>query len=261
MHVKTPQEFVSKLLTDAKRVSIISDPQANIYLIDKPKSANSFRAVSVLRKVLDIKRIGFSGTLDPLASGLLIMAAGRATRLLDWFHFLPKVYQADIIFGQTSDTYDLEGRISIKKDVEEFDKKFLDQQLRKFIGRQNQQAPIYSAKKVAGQKLHVLARQGKKINPPSKEVKIYGINIIDFSFPKLKIRVSCSAGTYIRSLAHDLGQTTKQGALLGDLRRTAIGNFKVDQAIPLDKVDQKTLAKQAITAEEIIASLNQHFDL
>ncbi|MBT6691697.1 tRNA pseudouridine(55) synthase TruB [Candidatus Parcubacteria bacterium] len=261
MQIKTAQEFTQKFLTETKKQSIISDPQANIYLIDKPKNIHSFRAVSVLRKVLDIKKVGFAGTLDPLASGLLIMATGRATRLLDLFHFLPKIYQADIIFGQISDTYDLEGQVVNNTDAEEFDKIFLKQQLKKFTGKQNQQAPMYSAKKVAGKKLHVLARQGKVVTPPSKEVEIYEIEMLDFNFPKLKIKVSCSAGTYIRSLAHDLGQATKQGALLSDLRRVAIGEFYIDQAIHLDKVDQEVLAKNAISAEQIISSLNQHFGL
>ena len=261
MQVKTAQEFVEKFLTDNKKQSIINDPQAKVYLIDKPKGTHSFRAVSVLRKVLDIKKVGFAGTLDPLASGLLIVAVGRATRLLDWFHFLPKTYQADIIFGQTSDTYDLEGEIKSKKKVEKFDREFLEQQIDKFIGKQPQQAPVYSAKKVSGQKLHIMARKGKTINPPSKEVEIYKIEVLNFDFPRLKIKVSCSAGTYIRSLAHDLGQVTGQGALLSDLRRISIGEFKIDQAILLDKVDKDTLVKQAISAEKIIASLNQHFGL
>ena len=104
-------------ISQQKIKNILEDPQAGFYLIDKTKKANSFQAVSVLRKILNIKKVGFAGTLDPLASGLLIMATGRATKFLDVFHNLPKTYIADVLFGQTSDTYDLEGKIEVNKNA------------------------------------------------------------------------------------------------------------------------------------------------
>ncbi|MCD4760556.1 tRNA pseudouridine(55) synthase TruB [bacterium] len=257
--VETIQLSQPTLFKSSRLKTILEDNQAGIYLLDKPKGVNSFKSVSILRKVLDIKKVGFAGTLDPLASGLLIMGTGKATRLLDWFHLLPKIYQADILFGQTSNTYDLEGKVNINKQVKAFDKKYLENIIVKFIGRQDQVAPIFSAKKIDGQKLHKLARQGKEVKAPSKEIEIYDLKIKKFKYPNLMLEVSCSAGTYIRSLAHDLGEVSGQGALLANLRRTRIGDFSVEQAIIFEKIKLMTLKKYYISPKEIISSLNQHF--
>jgi tRNA pseudouridine55 synthase len=211
----------------------------------------------VFRKILGIKKVGFSGTLDPLATGLLILATGRATKLLDCFHFLPKVYEAEIIFGATSPTYDLEGEVSRNKDAKEFDKDYLKTIVQKFLGKQKQRAPIFSAKKIDGQKLHKLARQGKKVEAPVKEIEMYDLKILDFAYPKLKLEVKCSAGTYIRSLAHDLGEATGQGALLSGLRRTAIGDFLVSKAVKLEDLNEDNIEKYRIPTQDAITSLNQ----
>lgn len=248
----------SNLYKSSHLRNILEDKTAGIYLIDKPKGVNSFKAVSILRKILNIKKVGFSGTLDPLASGLLIMATGKATRLLDWFHGLPKIYQADILFGQESDTYDLEGQIIVNKKAEAFEQVKLEKKLDKFLGQQNQVAPIYSAKKVAGQKLYKLARAGKTVKAPSKEIEIHELKINKFKYPNLNLLVSVSAGTYIRSLAYDLGRAMDTGAVLADLRRMAIGDFDVKNALLLDKVNKDNLTKNKISAQDIIKSLNQY---
>ena len=245
-------------LTEQQWQNMFADLQAGIYLIDKPKNTHSFHAVSVLRKLLQIKKIGFAGTLDPLASGLLILASGKATRILDWFHVLPKTYQAEILFGQTSTTYDLEGEININKAAKEFDRAELENSLKFFLGKQEQVAPIFSAKKVAGQKLNKLARLGKKITPPKTWVIIYDLKILDFDYPRLKLEAKVSKGTYIRSLAHDLGQAHATGAVLTDLRRTAIGDFLVKQAIGLEELDKTKLAQHKIYPAEIKNYLDQY---
>ncbi len=246
-------------ISKQKIQNILADPQAGFYLIDKPKSINSFKAVAILRKVLNIKKVGFAGTLDPLASGLLIMATGQATKFIDVFHNLPKIYIADILFGQTSDTYDLEGEIKINNKAQEFDLIKLKNNLNKFLGEQEQQAPIYSAKKVAGQKLHKLARAGKEVTAPTKKINIYNLEILNFEYPKAKIKVTASAGTYIRSLAYDLGQAMTTGALLADLRRTKIGDFDVNNALLLDEVSKITLQKYKLDTSQVIKSLDQLF--
>ena len=246
-------------ISKEKIQNILDDPQAGFYLIDKPKPVNSFKAVAILRKVLNIKKVGFAGTLDPLASGLLIMATAKATKFLDVFHNLPKTYIADVLFGQTSDTYDLEGKIEINKQAKSFDLADLEKNLSKFLGEQDQQAPIYSAKKIAGQKLHRLARAGKEVVAPSKKINIYNLDILEFEYPKAKIKVTASAGTYIRSLAYDLGQVMTTGALLADLRRTNIGDFDVDKALLLDKISEDTLQKYRLDTNQVIKSLGRLF--
>ncbi len=241
------------MLSQEKIKNIINDPQAGVYLIDKPKGEHSFDTVSKLRKILNIKRIGFAGTLDPLASGLLIVATGRATRLLDYFHKFTKVYEADILFGQQSDSYDLDGRIAINQDVKEFSLTELKEQLAKFMGKQKQFAPLYSAKKVKGEKLHKLARRGELIDLPVSEIEIFNLQILSFNYPHLSLQVECSAGTYIRSLAHDLGKAMGTGALLSDLRRTKIGHWSVSEAFRL--AESEEVVDKKLPLLEIIGSL------
>lgn len=245
-----------ELFKASKLRSIIDDKLAGIYLLDKPKGANSFKVVSILRKVLNIKKVGFSGTLDPLATGLLILATGRATRLLDWFHGLEKTYEAKIVFGQTSATYDLESEIVINNQAKVFTKKTLEAILNKFLGKQSQRVPIYSAKKVQGQKLYEAARRGKVVEAPLTNIEIYSLKIKKFNYPELNLEVKCSAGTYIRSLAYDLGQSLGTGAVLADLRRTQIGPWEVGQALTIDKITKTSLADCRRNPQEFIDYFN-----
>lgn len=257
--IKQAEVFNKNLFKSSRLRSVLEDKQAFIYLIDKPKGEQSFKAVAALRKILDMKKVGFSGTLDPLASGLMILASGKATRLLDWFHSLPKVYQADIIFGQRSASYDLETEVVADENAKPFDKDFLLDNIKSFLGKQDQVAPVFSAKKVDGKRLYKLARQGIEVKAPSKNIEIYNIELEKFDYPKATITMEVSAGTFIRSFAYDLGQKIGQGALLSGLKRTAIGDFKLTESLSLDNMDKKTLMKKSIEPEELIESLNQWF--
>lgn len=243
-------------LSPEKIKNILADNTAGFYLLDKAKGDHSFFYVSLLRRLLVLKKVGFAGTLDPLASGLLILASGSATKLLDIFHEWPKKYLAAITFGKTSNTYDLEGEIEEIKNAKAFSLEDLQAALKKLTGEIDQQAPVYSAKKIAGQKLNNLARQGKKITPPSSRVIIYDYKIIDFSYPVLQVEIKVSKGTYIRSLAHDLGQLLGTGALLSDLRRLSIGDFKVENAVTKIDLSKEVLKQVKIPVAEIIKLLD-----
>jgi len=178
----------SNLYKSSHLTPILEDLTAGVYLIDKPKGVNSFRAVAVIRKVLNMRRVGFSGTLDPLASGLLIVATGRATRLLDWFHDLSKTYQAKIVFGKESSSYDLEMPALENKSAKSFTKKQLEKVLAGFMGKKIQTTPIYSAKKVQGEKAYLLARSGQSFKPPIQEIEIYKLKIhLKFIIGNLKL--------------------------------------------------------------------------
>lgn len=242
-------------ISQQKLDNIINDPTAGFYLINKPKGEHSFKAVSVLRQVLNIKKVGFAGTLDPLASGLLILATGKATKLLDYFHTLPKTYLAAIEFGKISDTYDLAGEIQISRQAKEFSQSELTKKLKKFQGKQSQTVPAYSAKKVSGQKLHKLARAGKQVKLPQTKIEIYKLKIREFKYPKLVLEIQCSAGTYIRSLAHDLGQSLNTGAVLINLQRTKIGKFNVADALSLTEASIETLAKYRLEVLDIMSPI------
>lgn len=248
--------FKPQLFKASKLRSIIEDKSAGIYLLDKSKNSNSFKVVSILRKVLGIKKVGFSGTLDPLATGLMIVATGRATRMLDWFHNLTKVYEAKIIFGQSSATYDLESPVLVNEQAQAFTEELLQKNLKKFLGRQEQRVPIYSAKKVAGKKLHEEARRGKVVVAPLTSIEIHDLKIKKFHYPELQLEVKCSAGTYIRSLAHDLGEALGTGAVLADLRRTQIGPWTVKQALSLDKANRNNLIHYRLKPQDFIDYFN-----
>ncbi len=250
-------EFLNNF-SKAKLENIYNDSQSAFYLINKPKGQHSFKLVSSLRKLLGIKKVGFAGTLDPLASGLMILATGSATKLLDLFHLLPKTYQANIIFGQTSASFDLEQDIVVNHNAKEFTKADLDKYLNNFLGKQEQTVPIYSAKKVAGKKLHQLARQGQTLqNLPKNKIEIYSLKVLSFSYPNLELEISCSAGTYIRSLVSDLGDLALSGALMTDLKRTQIGPYHLDQALDMADLSLVKIKKQALNVRDVLASLSK----
>lgn len=245
-------------LNKEKIERILADETSGIFLIDKPKGLHSFNIVSRVRRILDLKKVGFSGTLDPLASGLMIVASGQATKLLDLFHNLSKEYEAEIIFGQTSSSFDLEQAVVINESAQEFSKEKFSQAINKFVGEQMQQVPIYSAVKVQGQKLHEMARRGKEVIAPKKKVNIFKIDILEFTYPTAKILVSCSAGTYIRSLVSDLGNELGTGAILSDLRRTAIGDCKIKKAAKVDGLDKDKLLASQIAVSQLRGYLDEY---
>lgn len=186
-------------------------------------------------------RVGHAGTLDPFATGLLIVGIGReSTRRLDEFKKMPKTYIAEIKIGQTSDTYDKTGKIAdfnsktgaIKKPT----RKTVLSILKTFIGKQHQTPPMFSAKKINGQRLYDLARKGIEIERKPNEIDINKIKVLKYTWPILKIEVQCSAGTYIRTLAHDIGQKLGTGAYCQELIRTKIGNYLLKKAINLENL-------------------------
>jgi tRNA pseudouridine55 synthase len=211
-----------------------------ILLIHKPAGITSHDVINKLRKITGIKKIGHAGTLDPSATGLLIVGVGREfTKKLAAFQKKEKEYIATIRLGAISDTFDKEGKVSEIKIKSIPTKKEVEKILNTFFGEIDQIPPVFSAKKIKGQKLYELARRGIKIQPKAEKVTIYEIKILKYKFPQLKIKVKCSGGTYIRSLANDIGQKLNCGALLEKLARTKIGEFSIKKAIPLSKLNSK----------------------
>lgn len=216
--------------------------------INKPKGLTSFDVIRNLRKKLHIKKIGHSGTLDPLASGVLQVAVGDATKLLD---YLPsdKTYLATFKLGYISDTYDAEGEIKFVKQPN-VSKQALEETLNSFIGIQEQVPPKYSAIKLNGKKLCDLARNDIDIVIKPRTIEIYSIKLVEFnSFDTVKILVDCKKGTYIRSLVNDIGKQLGCGAYLVDLIRTKAGNFKLENSNNLD--DEKFIEINPLDALEL----------
>jgi len=213
-------------------------------LIDKPLGLSSHGVVNYLRRVSGLKRIGHAGTLDPLASGLMILAVGREyTKQLGKLIKLDKEYQADIYLGATSPSYDREQEVIPSYNGQRLKKTQIKQAVLNYSGPIEQRPPIFSAKKIQGQRAYRLARRAEAFTPKTQTINIYEIKITSYRWPHLKIRVKCSSGTYIRSLAHDLGQTLGTGAYLYDLKRTKINGFSLKKAIKLKKIQAKNLNK------------------
>lgn len=209
-------------------------------LIDKDKHWTSFDVVAKLRSLTKIKKIGHAGTLDPLANGLLIVCLGRkATKRIYEFQDLTKKYYAVIKLGATTISYDSEFEEENKKSIDFLNKELIENAIKKFIGEIEQIPPIFSAKKVNGKALYKSARKNEKVEVPASKINIYDIDIKKIDLPFIHIDIKCSKGTYIRSLANDIGNELTCGAYLSYLRRTGIGNYSVDNAFSIDEIEKK----------------------
>jgi len=199
--------------------------------INKPPGPTSFAIVAQLRRLIKEKRIGHGGTLDPLASGVLPLFLGRATRLVEYLHEYPKTYLANITLGIATDTYDAEGRVVATVDVARITREAIIQALSQFEGVITQTPPSYSAIKRHGQPLYALARKGLVLEANPRQVTISRLAIVDFQPPLLTLEIECGTGTYIRSLANDLGRELGVGAHLANLVRTSYGPFCINDAV------------------------------
>lgn len=221
--------------------------RAGLVLIDKPSGITSHDAVMIFRRAGREKKTGHTGTLDPLATGLLVLCVGKATRLQSFLTGLPKTYTGTIRFGWATDTYDAEGTPTGEPREVEVDPDLLTRTIEeRFLGAIEQVPPVFSAKKVDGERAYDLARKGKPpvLEPRKVRVARFSIDRVDGGLAEFT--VECSAGTYVRSLAHDLGQAIGTPAHLASLRRTAIGSFGVDDAVTVDAL--RELGPEALFA-------------
>lgn len=228
-------------------------------LIDKPKDVTSHDVVDVIRRVTGEKKVGHAGTLDPNATGLLIIGVGRQStkKLGRLSKETKKAYEAEIFLGEERDTFDSEGKIirsysssqktEDKKDVPSLSK--VKKIVKKFIGPQKQIPPIYSAVKVKGKKAYELARKGEKVKLLPRKVTVYSIKLLSYNYPVLKINCTVSSGTYIRSLARDIGRALTCGAYLKNLRRTQIDGYLLRNSVKLGDITTKNWQSYAIELE------------
>jgi tRNA pseudouridine55 synthase len=212
-----------------------------ILLIDKPLGITSHDVVNQVRRKLNTKRVGHAGTLDPAATGLLIVAVGPATRFLQYLPLEPKVYVGDVTFGIKTTTQDSEGEVVESGDVPEDLEGLVRAALPQFLGLIDQLPPMYSAIKKAGKPLYAYARKGEEVERTARTIHIDSIAIEAVNGPTVTIRVVCSGGTYLRTLAHDLGDAIGCGAYLSALNRVAVGKFELPDAIPLSEVSPEHL--------------------
>ena len=212
-----------------------------IIFVNKPKGITSFGVIKILRQKTGLKKIGHAGTLDPLASGLLIVGLGQGTKRLKEFEALPKTYLMDILFGVKTETGDLEGKIVAEKKVNKEELEELEKVLKEIEGKIKLPVPLYSAIKIKGKPLYKYARQGIKIKAPLKEMEIIRLRLIDVYGDKsqmvAKVEMECGKGTYARSVAEEIGKRLGLPATLKDLVRTKIGKYTLSKAKQLDEIN------------------------
>ncbi len=209
-----------------------------ILVIDKPTGFSSHDIVQKMRRIAKQRKVGHAGTLDPLATGVLPLLLGKATKISRYLTGQDKSYDTELCLGITTDTLDSDGRVVERKDVD-ISLKQLEEVLDTFRGSIEQIPPMYSAKKVEGKKLYELARKGKTVEREAKEIRIDSLELLDFDAPTCRLRVKCSSGTYIRTLVDDIGQALGCGAHVTALRRLEVGTFRLSQAFTLEELEAR----------------------
>lgn len=222
--------------------------QGETLLIDKPTDWTSFDIVNKIRWTVRIKKVGHAGTLDPMATGLLIVCTGKSTKKLHEFQNFDKKYEGSMILGKTTPSHDAETEPNSSTDIHHLNESDIYDLSPKFIGKQDQTPPAYSAIKIKGKPAYLAARQGKKVALKPRIIEVRSFEITNIDFPTIEFKVHCSKGTYIRSLVRDFGKALNVGAYMSSLRRTHIGNFCVDDAMGIHEfVD---ITKAQMTLEE-----------
>ena len=228
---------MTRIINKDSILSITETCPNNVILIDKPADWTSFDVVKKIKNIGRFKKVGHAGTLDPFAEGLLIIGTGDETKKLKHWSDADKSYQAIIEFGKQTNTYDITGDITESKTVVNVDWDKIREILSSFIGLSEQIPPMFSAKKINGVRLYKLARQGKEVNRKPHKIKIGKLNIINHSDQNMKVDIHCSKGTYVRTIAHEIGMKSGYGAFLKELKRHTIGNYSVKDALSIGQFE------------------------
>jgi len=223
--------------TDAIRRADLN--AGKIVAIDKPVDWTSFDVVNKLRGMTKVKKVGHAGTLDPFATGLLLVCFASATKQVNQLMELEKEYEGTFELGRETDSHDVTGKIIAQHPAPELSRAEIEAAVKKYRGEILQVPPMFSALKRDGKKLYELARQGEEVELEARPVKIYAFDILDVSLPEIRFRVVCSRGTYIRALARDLGRDLGCGAFLKTLRRTRVGDYKVENALSIQQFAER----------------------
>jgi tRNA pseudouridine55 synthase len=219
--------------------------EGEVLLFDKPYQWTSFDLVKKVRHMVINKykvkklKVGHAGTLDPLASGLMIICTGKATKRINTYQDQEKEYIAGITLGKTTPSFDLETQFDNEYPIEHITDKFVIDTLKSFVGELDQIPPIYSAKYIDGKRAYEFAREGKTVEMKPSRITISEVELLEYNLPEIIIRVKCSKGTYVRSLVRDLGVALNSGACLISLKRTAIGSFSLNNAMSIEEFENK----------------------
>ncbi|MCH6257939.1 tRNA pseudouridine(55) synthase TruB [Puniceicoccaceae bacterium K14] len=226
-----------------------------VLFIDKPTGMTSHDVVDKVRRKLKMKRIGHAGTLDPAATGLLVILVGKATKLSQSLMSLDKVYSGTIKLGETTNTQDAEGEVTVTKPVPELSEAEILKHMESFIGDQYQTPPMFSAIKINGQPLYKMARKGKEVEREPRFIRVSKFELLKFESPTITFSLDCTKGTYVRTIANDLGERIGCGAHLSSLRRDASDRFSVKQAVRLDdflEMELSNISKVLVPGREAV---------
>lgn len=213
---------------------------SGLLILNKPAGITSRQAVDLVQRVAGQSKAGHAGTLDPLASGVLVVALGQATRLIEYVQQMPKGYEATFLLGRSSPTDDIEGPVTELPAAPLPTWEQLAEAARQWTGLVSQRPPPYSAVKIEGRRAYDLARKGRRVEPAPRPVQVYRLEILAYQYPELRLAVECGAGTYVRALGRDLARTVGTQAVMSGLVRTHIGPFHLSQAIPPESLDPAT---------------------
>jgi tRNA pseudouridine55 synthase len=212
-----------------------------VLLVDKPAGMTSHDVVYKLRRKLGMQRIGHAGTLDPMATGVLVMLVGKATRISQYLISVDKVYEGEVTLGVTTNSQDAEGEVLTTMPVPPLTEAQVRDVMKTFLGDQYQTPPMFSAIKIDGVPLYKKARQGEEVEREPRFIRVSAFELLSFALPKLTFRLACTKGTYVRTVAHDLGQKLGCGGHLSALRRTGSGKFTIAQCTPLAEIQELPL--------------------
>ena len=214
-------------------------------LVDKDLDWTSFDVVKKIKNIIKCKKVGHAGTLDPLATGLLIICTGKNTKKINDIQNQDKVYTGEFILGKSTPSHDLETEFNSQKDIKNITSDRIQEVSKRFLGEQLQRPPKFSAVKVNGKRAYEYARDNEEVKIKEKNINIYEFKITEFNLPNISFKISCTKGTYIRSIARDFGEKLGCGAVLSKLRRTEIGNYNVEDAFKVNDLADK-LKKEKI---------------
>ena len=229
-------------------------------IVDKKTGMSSYDVIRRLKRISSFKKIGYIGTLDRNATGVLPVAINEGVKLIPFFESVEKAYRARFLLGVTTDTYDIEGKVLTEVNPEKYEYATIANILNKYIGKITQKVPLYSSKKIHRKPLYKLVRQGIQVEAPEKEIEIFSIELLGYSHPYVDIHVRCSKGTYIRSLANDFGTELGCGATLYSLKRTLQGEFNAQMGVDIENIKNKEdLLNCLISLENVLQSFKEIF--
>ena len=223
--------------------------------IDKPAGLTSRDVVNLVQRLVRPAKVGHAGTLDPLATGVLVVCVGKATRLIQYIQQLPKCYRAEFLLGRQSNTDDIEGDVTLLDNASTPALRDIEGALPQFLGRIEQRPPAFSALKIAGQPAYKLARKGQAVELAARPVEIHGLQVLAYDYPRLLMEIRCGSGTYVRSLGRDLAQSLGTAAVMSALQRTTIGGFRVAAADAPQDLDASNLNSRLLNLETAVAHL------